>query len=89
VGNLGAEVEDSPACREALRIAFDDWRDRFASALSRAQEQGTVREDLTATEMADLLVDAWEGAVIRMKVQRTGEPLQQVLRQLLDIHFRP
>ena len=77
------------ACREALRVAFDDWRDRFASALRRAQEQGTVREDLAATELADLLVDAWEGAVIRMKVQRTGEPLQQVLRQLLDGHFRP
>jgi TetR/AcrR family transcriptional repressor of nem operon len=89
VGNLGAEVEDSAACREALRIAFDDWRDRFAAALGRAQEQGTVREDLAATALADLLVDAWEGAVIRMKVQRNVEPLRQVLRQLLDGHFRP
>jgi TetR/AcrR family transcriptional repressor of nem operon len=89
VANLSAEVEDSPDCREALRVAFDDWRDRFASALRQAQEQGTVREDLAATELADLLVDAWQGAVLRMKVQRTGEPLQQVLRQLLDGHFRP
>lgn len=89
VANLGAELEDSEACREALRIAFQEWRDRFARVLATAQEQGTVRDDLPAGELADLLVDAWEGALIRVKVQRSGQPLQQVLRQLFDGYFRP
>lgn len=89
VANLGAEVEDSPACRAALQTAFEDWRVRFTRGLALAQEQGTVRGDIPARELAELLVDAWEGAVIRMKVERSGEPLRQVLRQLLDGHFRP
>ena len=58
-------------------------------ALSRAQDDGLVRDDLPVKDMADLLVDAWEGAVIRMKIERTLGPLRQCLKQLLDGYFLP
>lgn len=89
VANLGGELEGSDVCREALAEAFWDWRGGIQRALRRAQEQGTVRKDIDAGELADILVDAWEGAVIRMKVERSLKPLEQCLKRLVDDYFKP
>lgn len=89
VGNLGGELEGSDLCREALASALRNWRDGVREALREAQKQQTVRNDIEAEELADLLVEAWEGAVIRMKIERSLKPLQQCLRLLLDGYFRP
>jgi len=48
-----------------------------------------VRADLDAGDLADLLTEAWEGAVIRMKIERSLEPPRRVLSRLLDDYFRP
>ena len=39
--------------------------------------------------MADLLVETWEGAVIRMKIERSTVPLQRCLDRLLGDYFQP
>ena len=89
VANMGAEVEDSDICRRALQDAMQGWRERFRMALALAQEQGTVRTDVPAGELADLLLNAWEGAVIRMKIERSAKPLRQCIKRLFDDYFRP
>ncbi len=89
VANIAAEVEDSAVCREALAKAMAGWRDRIAQALARGQEQGTVRRDIEAGDLAAVLLDAWEGAVIRMKIERSSKPLDQCLTHLWDTYLRP
>jgi TetR/AcrR family transcriptional regulator, transcriptional repressor for nem operon len=89
VANLGAELDDNPVCGPALQSASNVWRSGLARALADAQRTGTVRQDLAATEMADLLSDAWEGALIRMRIEHTLRPLQQVIARLLDDYFMP
>ncbi|WP_194814340.1 TetR family transcriptional regulator C-terminal domain-containing protein [Nocardia sp. XZ_19_385] len=89
IANLGAELEGSEVLRESLSSAFRIWRDGVAEALREAQELGTIRADIDAVELADLLIESWEGAVIRMKIDRTLEPLHKCLRRLLDDYFRP
>jgi len=89
VGNLGAEIEGSPIIREALSIAAKRYRDGIAEVLRQAQEAGQLRRDISADELAALLVDAWEGAVIRMKIERSLLPLQSCLARLLDGFFKP
>lgn len=89
LANLGGELEGSEVCRGALADAFRGWRGDVRDALRRAQELGTVRDDIEAGELADMLVEAWEGAVIRMKVERSLKPLQRCLRRLLDDYFKP
>ncbi len=90
IANLGAEIEgSSEPVRASLSAAFDRWRDGVADALRQAQEQGSIRTDIPARELADLLIEAWEGAVIRMKIDRSIEPLRTCLRRLLDDYFRP
>lgn len=89
VANLGGELEGSELCREALATAFHGWRDGVCAALVEAQGAGLVRNDIDALELSDMLIEAWEGAVIRMKIERSLEPLEKCIRRLLDDYFQP
>ncbi|WP_444543045.1 hypothetical protein [Methylomonas koyamae] len=57
------------------------------TALERGQKDGRVRTDKTAKSMADLMLNGWQGALLRMKVEQSVEPLQEVCRELLDDYF--
>ncbi|MGD8842954.1 MAG: TetR family transcriptional regulator C-terminal domain-containing protein [Gammaproteobacteria bacterium] len=89
IANLGGELEGSDVCRETLARAFRDWRNGVTEALRQGQELGLVRSDIDAGALADLLTESWEGAVIRMKIERSLDPLRRVLERLLDDYFRP
>lgn len=89
VANLGGELEGSDVCRGALVSAMRGWRNGLRKALGAAQQRGQLRADMDAGEMADLLVETWEGAVIRMKIERSTAPLQRCLDRLLGDYFQP
>lgn len=89
LANLGAEVDDNETCRLALRDAMRGWLDTVVAALRAAQGLGLVRADRPAAELAQLLVDGWEGAVIRMKIEQSAEPLRLCVSRMLDDWFRP
>ena len=36
-----------------------------------------------------MLIESWEGAVIRMKIERSLEPLEKCIGRLLDGYFKP
>ncbi|MGK8523230.1 TetR family transcriptional regulator C-terminal domain-containing protein [Nocardia asteroides] len=89
IGNLGGELEGSEPLRESLSAAWGAWRDRVAEQLAQAQRLGMIRADIAAVELADLLLESWEGAVIRMKIDRTLAPLRTCLNRLLGDYFLP
>ena len=90
VGNLAAELGGSlEKPRQVMSEAMQGTRDAFAGILARAQEQGTVRADLSSTELADFLFNAWEGSLLRMKVEGSVEPVRQCVAFALDDFFRP
>ncbi len=89
LGNLMGEVGDtSGLCRESLQTAVHRYRDVLAQGLLTAQQQGAVRTDKTAEAMADLLVNSWQGALLRMKIEQSSEPLKQCCRDLLGDYFK-
>ncbi|MEU7766123.1 TetR family transcriptional regulator C-terminal domain-containing protein [Nocardia sp. NPDC049190] len=89
IANLGGELEGSALLRESLSGAWGAWRDRIAQQLAQGQRLGMIRSDIDAIELADLLLESWEGAVIRMKIDHTLAPLHKCLDRLLDDYFRP
>jgi TetR/AcrR family transcriptional repressor of nem operon len=38
--------------------------------------------------MADFLVNVWQGALLRMKIERSVRPLAQFCEMLLDGYFK-
>ncbi len=90
VGNLAAELGGSlETPRAAMAEAMHGTRDAIAGALERAQQQGTVRSDMPARELADFLFNAWEGSLLQMKVEGSVEPLRKCVSFILDEFFPP
>jgi TetR/AcrR family transcriptional regulator, transcriptional repressor for nem operon len=38
--------------------------------------------------MADLLANTWQGALLRMKIEQSADPIKQCCHDLLDDYFR-
>lgn len=69
---MGLEaVEHSAPLRERLSQAFSEMQEPFAAALAAAQAAGDIRIDVAADKLAGLLLSAWYGAMLRMKVDRS------------------
>ena len=89
LGNLMGEIGDtSPMCREALLDAVNRYSELQRSALERGQREGKVRMDRSAKAMANLMLNGWQGALLRMKVEQSVEPLKAVCEDLLDDYFK-
>lgn len=90
VGNFAAEVAESSApCRQVLQTSLDAWRSRLAELIERAQTEGSMRRDLPAPTLSLLFWDAWEGALLRMKIERHTGPLTDTVALLLDKLLAP
>jgi len=89
LGNLMGEIGDtSEVCNKALKTAVTRYRDLIQSCLSKAQQQGTVRKDKSSRDMADLLVNSWQGALLRTKIEKSSLPVKQCYQDLLENFFK-
>ena len=76
LGLFAAEMStDYPRMREELRSIFETWCGAVESCLREAQALGEVDPRHDAGEMARFLVNAWEGATIRLKITQAREPI--------------
>jgi len=83
-GNMGLEAaEHSEAIRHKLVEIFAEWTPSFAEAIRQAQAAGDVAPDLDADETGAALLEAWHGAMLRMKIERTAAPLDRFKRLIL------
>ena len=90
LGNFAAEMsESSELCRLTLQEVVAGWRKRFASYLRKAQADGSVRTDLSAEQLTDFFWNAWEGALLRMKIERSTAPVRACVNLMFDHFFLP
>lgn len=89
-GNMGLEAaEHSERIRLRLIAIFAEWDVPFADAIRQAQATGEVRADLDAGEAGAVLLDAWHGAMLRMKIERSAAPLDRFRRLILPSLLAP
>lgn len=88
LGNLMGEIGDtSELCNQALKSAVERYKLLQYKALLQAQKEGSVRTDKSAEIMANLLVNNWQGALLRMKIEQSVQPLQEFCDTLLNDYF--
>lgn len=76
IGNLAAEMsENTPLLRKALAQSLKRWTELVAAALRDGQADGSVLAALDASAVACFLINSWEGAVVRMKLVNSRQPL--------------
>jgi len=81
LGNLAAEIDEkvSPALAKAVQKGLVAFESDMMQFLSAAVEAGEVRQDLGISEVAAGLVNGWEGALLRMKLNGSPKPLQSFI----------
>jgi TetR/AcrR family transcriptional regulator, transcriptional repressor for nem operon len=80
LGGLGQELSGiSPAFRKKVEGCFNVIARRFEQALIIAKSRGQLRKGTDPSELADLIVNCWEGAALRSRLRRNASPLQQML----------
>ena len=78
IGNLATEVTgQSRLVRDRLAGLFAGWVRVVANCVREAQEHGDIALDLDPVTIGAFLVNAWQGAVMRAKVDRDSSSLDQ------------
>lgn len=81
IGNLSLEVADhSPNLQHHLSQAFAFWQGGIMSALVEAKEQDALPRGSKPEDLAAYLVNGWEGALVRMKADKSTKPLHDFVR---------
>lgn len=85
LGGLGQELSGvSETFRRKVEQCFDEIAARLAITLREAVERGDLPKGTDPKKMAELLVNCWEGAALRMRLRRDPAPLME----MLDFYFR-
>lgn len=78
IGDLSIEGPGhSERLRSQLVEIYRDWSARIAAWIAEAQAAGEITAAVSATDLADFLITGWEGAILRMKVERDRAPLDR------------
>lgn len=78
IGNFSLETSPhSEHLRGKLSSLFEEWRRPFAECIAEGQAAGEFTHEFTADDLADFLLTTWQGAMLRMKVDRSPEPLER------------
>ena len=89
IGNLGQEMADqNERFRARLDEIFDDWRTLFAGCLAEAQTAKELDSRLDAEALASFILSGWEGAILRAKVMKSPQPLQDFIEILFAVTLR-
>ncbi len=80
LGNFSAELADhSPLIRERLAALSASWTRDIEDAVRDAQADGSISSRSNPADLAAFLLDAYEGALLRARVEKSGAPLDRFI----------
>lgn len=89
IANLSGEIGSaSPELRLAISRATHRVLNLMTEDFLICQREGSVRLDLAASVLAQMVWDCWQGSLLRMKVENSRAPLRQTLALLWE-HILP
>lgn len=89
IGDLSLEASShSKRLRDRLNGIFHEWRTPFASCIAAAQSAGEIDSQFDATDLAEFLLASWEGAILRMKVERSPAALERFKAIVFETVFQ-
>lgn len=89
IGDFSLEVvQASEDLRAQLQAIYREWLPPFADCIAQAQRLGQISCAFPPDDLAEFLIASWEGAILRMKVERSPEPLERFKRIAFATVFR-
>ena len=76
LGLFASEMsQEYPRMREEIRSVFEAWCGAVEQVLREAQSAGDIDPRHDPAQLARFLVNAWEGAAIRVRISRDRSPI--------------
>ena len=89
IGDFSLQASShSKVLRRRLEAIFREWRRFFASCIAAAQSVGEIDSRFNATDLAEFLLASWEGAILRMKVERSPAALDRFKAIMFETVFK-
>ena len=89
IGDFSLQASShSKLLRQRLDAIFQEWRTMFASCIAAAQRAGEIDLQFDATDLAEFLLASWEGAILRMKVERSRAALERFKTIVFETVFK-
>lgn len=85
VGNLSLEMSDHyESIRQRLEKCLQAWAEALSKLLLQAQKEKAIPADLDPAMLAENLISSFEGALLRSKVKKSSEPLNNFIYLYFD-----
>ncbi|MGW5360573.1 TetR/AcrR family transcriptional regulator [Actinopolymorpha pittospori] len=85
LGSLASEIIKTDLdVHDELASAFDQWRDIFRDGIERIQQLGRISAEADPTQLANLLLAAFQGGMLLAQVARDIAPLKDALQTAID-----
>jgi len=84
-GNFAAEMADhSEPIHFQVLDTFDKWCVVLDRCISDGQSAGEWRSDIPARILARFILEAWQGAIIRAKIDRSSDAFDEFMTLVFD-----
>ncbi|OUR70021.1 hypothetical protein A9Q77_07880 [Marinomonas sp. 42_23_T18] len=88
IATLSADIdEDNVQCQAALNKSVTECLALFTQLLETAQDEGSIRKDIKAHQLAQLYWSTWQGVLLRMRVSKNRQEAQESMFLLLETLF--
>jgi len=85
LGSLASEIVKTDLdVHDELAASFDRWRTVFRDGIERMQHAARLSADADATQLANLLLAAFQGGMLLAQVARDIAPLKDALHAAVD-----
>ena len=89
IGDFSLETtSQSKVLRQRLEGIFHEWRAPFAACIAEAQAIGEIDSAFDPMDLAEFLLASWEGAILRMKVERGPAALERFKKIVFRTVFK-
>ena len=81
LGGFSSELANqSEPIRESLRKLYGQWTKDLEATIAEAQAKGEIANKTKAAEIAAFLLDSYEGALLRARVERSRKPFDRFMK---------
>jgi TetR/AcrR family transcriptional repressor of nem operon len=86
LGAMSLEVADhNPVLQVKLQSMYTVWQAGIADVLRQAIKQGELKKNTKPEPLAEFLINSYEGALVRMKGEKSDRPLDTFLHFAFDV----
>ena len=81
LGGFSAELANqSETIRESLRKLYGQWTKDLEATIAEAQAKGEIANKTKASDLAAFLLNSYEGALLRARVERNRKPFDRFMK---------